>query len=113
MFRIPSLLLLLAPFAGAAQTTFDLHEVGWKLSPEAGGDFIRMEMTLDPLHDRDRLVVKIPLWRPGSYRYFQYENAISDMEARDQGGAVRTILRASRTYQNHLKLSMVKRIKVC
>jgi len=92
MLRIPSLLLILAPFAGAAQTTFDLHEVGWKLSPGAGGDFIRMEMTLNPLHDRDRVVVKIPLWRPGSYRYFKNENAISDLEARDQKGDLRSIL---------------------
>ncbi len=91
MLRIPSLILLLAPYAGAFQSTFDLHEVAWKMSPETSGESIHMEMTLNPLLNRESVIVRIPQWRPGSYRYAQYERDLSNLKVQDQDGKSRAI----------------------
>lgn len=81
---------LAAPLS--AQTPFDLTEVGWTVRAEADGSALRMEMQLNPLHERERLVLRIPLWRPGSYRYAPYQQKISELRAVDQGGKERAIL---------------------
>lgn len=81
---------LTAPLA--AQTPFDLTEVGWTIRAEPDGNALRMEMQLNPLHDRERLVLRIPLWRPGSYNYAQNQRKISELRAVDQSGKERAIL---------------------
>lgn len=82
--------VLAAPLS--AQTPFDLTEVAWTIGAEADGSALRMEMQLNPLHGRDRLVLRMPLWRPGSYRYAQYQQKVSALRAVDQDGEERALL---------------------
>lgn len=86
------LVALTAPRATAQHLNWDLHEVAWLMSPNADGETIDMEMTLNPLLDRDRVVVRIPMWRPGSYRYANYQDRIKNLRAVDQDGKERDIL---------------------
>lgn len=69
-----------------AQTSFDLTGVDWTVSPDAEGKSLHLTMVLSPLHDRERMVLRIPLWRPGSYRYASYQDRLSGMHAYDQDG---------------------------
>lgn len=78
--------------AAPAQTRFDLHEVRWDLRPAADASSLAVEMHLEPLHARERLVLRVPLWRPGSYRYANYQERISGLRALDQDGRERPIL---------------------
>jgi predicted metalloprotease with PDZ domain len=82
--------VLTAPLS--AQTPFDLSEVGWTMRAEPDGSALRMEMQLNPLHERDRVVLRMPLWRPGSYNYAQFQRKVSELKAIDQGGKERAIL---------------------
>lgn len=83
-----------------AQSAFDLFEIAWTMSPEPSGESAAMEMRLEPLHDRERIVVRIPWWRPGSYRYFKYEERISNLRAVDGEGREREIVSLdSRTWE--------------
>lgn len=93
IFPLLALLLGLTAAPAAAQhLNWDLHEVAWLMKPAADGETIDMEMTLNPLLDRDRVVVRIPLWRPGSYRYANYQDRIKNLRAVDQDGTTREIL---------------------
>ena len=90
---LPFLFLLLGLTAQApAQSTFDLDHVAWELTPAADGKSVAMSMHLTGLFQRDRLVLKIPLWRPGSYRYDNYQDNLSSLQAVDQDGEVRSLL---------------------
>lgn len=82
-------LLLALPLA--AQTRFDLTEVAWTLRAEPSGAFVDLEMRLEPLHDRDRVVLRLPLWKPGSYDYGRFESRLSGLTVVDQDGAERAI----------------------
>jgi predicted metalloprotease with PDZ domain len=101
--RLSAPLLLAAAFCAApapAQTPFDLTEVAWTMHADPGGGLLKMEMRLTPLHQRERLVLRMPLWRPGSYRYAQYQQKLSALTATDQSGAAREILPCDdRTWQ--------------
>ncbi|TAH38656.1 MAG: M61 family peptidase [Planctomycetota bacterium] len=88
---LAAVLAVCAPFA-TAQSRFDLHEVRWTLRPDPSGESIAMSMRLAPLHERERLVLRLPLWRPGSYRYASYERRLSGLRAVDQDGVERAIL---------------------
>lgn len=83
-------LLAAAPDA-AAQSRFDLTEVGWTLEALPEGDAFLMEMRLAPLHQRERVVLRIPLWKPGSYNYANYQRGIQDLTVTDQDGVVRAM----------------------
>ncbi|HEX9793790.1 MAG TPA: hypothetical protein VGC54_07370, partial [Planctomycetota bacterium] len=74
------------------QSRFDLREVAWTIAPDPGGDAIAMKMQLAPLQARERMVLRIPLWRPGSYRYDAFQDRISGLRAIDQDGQDRAIL---------------------
>jgi predicted metalloprotease with PDZ domain len=63
------------------------------MTPADDGGSIAMEMRLAPLFERDRMVVRIPLWRPGSYRYANYHERIHELKAIDQDGKQLPILR--------------------
>jgi len=94
--RLRAILLagaLLAVSGGllAAQTRFDLAEVRWTVAPAPGGDEVHLEMQLAPLHDRDRVVLRMPLWRPGSYNYANFQKRVSDLTARDGEGRERQV----------------------
>ncbi len=102
MLRIPprfslaaavALALLSAPAASsaAAQSRFDLRQVEWHLAPQADGESTAMEMRLDPLFERERLVLKIPLWRPGAYRYTNFQDRIHNLRVVDQDGKERRL----------------------
>lgn len=96
------LLAALVPLAApaAAQTPFDLTEVNWTLHADPGGQQLRVDMRLAPLHDRDRVVLRIPLWRPGSYDYARFQQKMSGLTAVDQSGKARVILPCDdRTWQ--------------
>jgi predicted metalloprotease with PDZ domain len=92
---ILALLTGLSPVASAItpQSRFDLHEVAWHMTPASDGESVAMEMRLAPLFERPRLVVRIPLWRPGSYRYANYQDRIHDLKAIDQDGQELAILK--------------------
>jgi predicted metalloprotease with PDZ domain len=93
IFPLFALMLGLTAAPAAAQhLNWDLHEVAWLMKPAADGETIDMEMSLNPLLDRDRVVVRIPLWRPGSYRYANYQDRIKNLRAVDQNGTERSIL---------------------
>lgn len=79
-----------APLSG--QSRFDLHQVEWIMTPAEDGRSIAMQMELAPLFQRDRLILRIPLWRPGSYRYANYQDNISDLKAVDSDGLECTLL---------------------
>ncbi len=90
------LLLILLPFCGSfssvhAQTPFDLTSVDWTVAPHVGGDSMHMTMRLDPLHECDRLVLRIPLWHPGAYRYTNYQDKVSALTVTDQDGVRREL----------------------
>ena len=95
MQRLLPLLALAAPLALApaavAQTPFDLTEVQWTLGADPGGELLHLEMVLEPLHDRDRVVLRMPWWRPGSYDYSRYEDQMRDLKVVDGTGAERTV----------------------
>lgn len=78
---------LLAP--AFAQTPFDLTEVAWTMRAEPDASALRMEMRLAPLHQRDHMLLRIPLWMPGSYNYANFQRKISELEAIDQDGRAR------------------------
>lgn len=102
MSRATLALLGLVAFAAPAnaQTPFDLTEVAWTVSADPAGDRLHLEMRLDPLHQRDHLLLRMPLWRPGSYRYAQYQESLSALKAVDGSGAERVILPCDdRTWQ--------------
>ncbi|MHC4824176.1 MAG: M61 family metallopeptidase [Planctomycetota bacterium] len=71
---------------GSAQTPFDLTGVDWTISPDADGESQHLKMVLAPLHERERMILRIPLWRPGSYNYSSYQDRLSGMSAYDQDG---------------------------
>ncbi|MCX8228863.1 MAG: PDZ domain-containing protein [Planctomycetota bacterium] len=75
-----------------AQSTFDIDQIAWDLTPAADGKSVAMRMHLTGLFQRDRLVLRIPLWRPGSYRYDNYQDNLSDLQAVDQDGEIRGLL---------------------
>ena len=77
--------LVSAPIA-PAQTPFDLTGIDWTIAPHADGESAHLTMKMEPLHARDRMVLRLPLWRPGSYRYASYQNKISGLKAFDQDG---------------------------
>lgn len=92
------LLLLLLPIFGSssslqAQTPFDLTGVDWTVAPDASGDSMHMTMRLTPLFGRDRMILRMPLWRPGAYRYSNYQRKISDLTVLDQDGVSRPLQR--------------------
>ena len=89
---LPLLVLLLCGGTLSAQTTFDLTSVDWTMRPDASGTSIGMEMSLAPLHDRERMVLRLPWWRPGSYNLSNDQRKISGLVALDQNGEERTIL---------------------
>ncbi len=101
--RILAPLLLAAALCAApapAQTPFDLTEVAWTIHADPGGGLLKMEMRLTPLHQRERMVLRMPLWRPGSYRYAQYQQKLTALTATDQSGGAREILLCDdRTWQ--------------
>lgn len=102
MTRLAILIACLAAATtpAAAQTPFDLTEVGWTIAADPAGTTLHMEMRLDPLHGRERLVLRMPLWRPGSYRYAQYQESLSGLRVVDQSGQDRAILPCDeRTWQ--------------
>ncbi len=75
-----------------AQTQFDLREVSYHMEPAADGESLQIAMSLQPLFERDRVVVRIPWWQPGSYGYQNYHQRISDLYAVDQNEQRRDIL---------------------
>lgn len=77
--------------AVVAQSRFDLTEVGWTLTAEPDGASFLMEMRLAPLHARDRVVLRVPWWRPGSYNYANFQRAISELAVTDQDGVERAL----------------------
>lgn len=83
---------LLLALSAPAQSRFDLTEVNWVMRPDAAGDFIDMEMRLAPLHERERVLLRMPWWMPGSYSYSNFERKVSDLQVTDQEGAERSIL---------------------
>ncbi|MDP6942253.1 MAG: PDZ domain-containing protein, partial [Planctomycetota bacterium] len=88
--RLPFIAALAFPFfilgQLPGQSRFDLHEVKWTLSPDPAGDVIRMEMELAPLFNRDNITLRMPLWKPGAYRYDTYERAMRGLVAVNQKG---------------------------
>lgn len=82
-------LVLLSPIS--AQTPFDLRGIEYTATPNEDGESVEMEMRLAPLRNRDRIVVAVPLWRPGSYRYQNYGKRIRGIRAVDDEGLVRTV----------------------
>jgi len=84
-------LFLLAPLA-SAQSRFDLTSVDWTMRPDVSGESIAMEMSLAPLRERDRVLLRLPWWRPGSYNLSNYQRAISNLTVVDQEGAERGVL---------------------
>lgn len=54
---------------------------------------MHMTMRLEPLFDRDRMILRMPLWRPGSYRYSNYQRKISELTVVDQDGIARPLQR--------------------
>jgi len=84
-------LLLAAPLR-AQHLHWDLHEVAWQMTPAEDGESLEMEMSLDPIMGREHVVVRIPMWRPGSYRYANYQDRISNLRAVDEDGTEREIL---------------------
>ena len=89
------ILLVTAALHGpmTAQSRFDLHQVDWTMVPAEDGRSVAMQMELAPLFQRDRLVLRIPLWRPGSYRYANYQDKISDLTATDSNGKPCTMVK--------------------
>lgn len=90
------ILVILLPLFGSfssvqAQTPFDLTGVDWTVAPDAGGDSMHMTMRLNPLHQRERMVLRMPLWRPGAYRYTNYQDKVSALRVTDQDGVQREL----------------------
>ncbi|MGB0952491.1 MAG: hypothetical protein ACPG31_04660, partial [Planctomycetota bacterium] len=71
---------LFAARTAPAQTPFDLTGVDWTMAPDAAGESMHLTMRLEPLHARDRMVLRMPLWRPGSYRYASYQDKVSNLK---------------------------------
>ncbi len=82
---------VLATAPASAQSPFDLTEVGWTLEAEPSGHTLLMEMRLAPLHQRERVLLRVPLWRPGSYNYANFQRPISNLVVTDQDGTERTL----------------------
>lgn len=102
MGRLITILIAAGALAAAAsaQTTFDLTEVDWKLAAEPDGAALRLEMKLAPLHGRDRVVLRVPLWRPGSYNFANFQRSLSELRAVDQDGVERELTACDeRTWQ--------------
>lgn len=90
----------LLPASLSAQSRFDLHEVRWQMTPAENGETIAMSMLMKPLHRRNRIVVRIPYWRPGSYRFANYQENVQGLQATDQDGHRRKVLRLNpRTWE--------------
>jgi len=89
---LPSLLVgaLLAAAPAFAQTPFDLTEVAWTLEAEPSGEAFQMEMRLAPLHQRERVILRVPLWKPGSYNFANFQRMVRDLVVTDQSGVERT-----------------------
>lgn len=62
------------------------------MRPDPSGEAVEMEMSLTPLFNRETLTLRLPRWRPGSYRYSNYERKMSNLVAVDQNGNPRTLL---------------------
>lgn len=91
---LPPCLLVLAALAAApaaAQTPFDLTEVAWTLEAEPTGESLRLEMRLAPLHQRERVMLRMPLWKPGSYNYANFQRQLSGLVVTDQDGQERAL----------------------
>lgn len=100
LFAVAVLLLAATAAAARAQTPFDLTEVGWTVGAEEDGSALRMEMRLAPLNQRERVVLRIPLWRPGSYNYANHQRGISELRVTDQDGGERALTACdARTWQ--------------
>ncbi|HJM38477.1 MAG TPA: PDZ domain-containing protein, partial [Planctomycetota bacterium] len=76
----------------SSQSRFDLHEVMWTMTPDPAGDVVNMEMELAPLFDRESITLRLPLWKPGAYRYANYERSILSLTALDQDGRERELV---------------------
>lgn len=81
-----SVCALAAARTASAQTPFDLTGIDWTIAPATTGDSAHFKMQMAPLHARDRMVLRMPLWRPGSYNYATYQDKISNLRAYDQDG---------------------------
>ena len=75
-----------------AQSRFDLQKVEWTISPAENAESVHFEMRLAPLHQRETVTVRMPRWKPGAYRYSNYERKLSELVATDQHGKEREIL---------------------
>ena len=84
-----ALSFFLTPQLSHAQTTFDVHEIAWTMTPDASGESVHFQMDLNPIFERDTLTLRIPYWRPGSYRYAAYERSMSNLTIVDQEGRER------------------------
>ena len=65
------------------------YPISFRISvPEPHSHLLAVEMRIEELTERDELILRLPVWTPGSYKIREYSKHLQELEIRDGDGEI-------------------------